>query len=320
MWELVTSYRVLLQRRPALVYQPWADQVRSRVVALDLVLLPALIREPRVVPHFLLPPARANTDFAHDLSLLADVPASIIATELGYAFSEPWAPRDVDEVVSRPVRPLLESPEQAMEQLLSELAAYWRAALAPQWGHLEDFLYADIERTGRHVSFSTAAASNPAYSLSGDQLSVANAGGPPVVVSASDAGGLVASVFSVNSTSIVCTAPGIAWGTRWPMLPYVPRGFGEALNRESAAAGAAMAAVLGARRAELLTLLRMPQSTAEVSHALHISASAASQQLTLLHRAGLTERTRDGYSVRYSLSWRGRELLGVFAGLSQEPR
>jgi DNA-binding transcriptional ArsR family regulator len=61
-----------------------------------------------------------------------------------------------------------------------------------------------------------------------------------------------------------------------------------------------------------MSLLTRPTSTTEVAHALAMTAGGASQQLTLLYRAGLADRSREGHAVYYRLSRRGGHLLALF--------
>ena len=210
--------------------------------------------------------------------------------------------------------PLITRPAVAIEQLAAELTAYWAVALAPAWPRLEDFLLADVERMGKRVPFAAATSLNPAYSIAGNQLKVANMHYAEAAVPGAAEGWLIASVFSwPHDKSVVCNVPGIAWPAREPMLPYVPRGFANLWRDDRLQGDDALASVLGPTRAKIVSMLVRPTSTAEVANALAITPGGASQQLMLLHRAGLAERSREGHLVYYRLSRRGRGLLGLFA-------
>jgi DNA-binding transcriptional ArsR family regulator len=69
---------------------------------------------------------------------------------------------------------------------------------------------------------------------------------------------------------------------------------------------------LGTGRARVLQLLMTPSSNQEVAHKAQITASAASQQLLRLTKAGLVEPHRSGKWVYYYLTERGENLLALF--------
>jgi len=313
MWELVMSLRTVLRSSGRPVHGRWRDRVASRLDGLNLAMLPALVNAP-IVPHFLQPPPVRDSTFESELGRIAALRPEQIITELGYAFGDAGRREDPAAVVPKVLLPLISRPTAAIEQLAAELRAYWTAALAPTWPRLEDFLLADVERMGKRVPFAAAATLNPAYSLANDQLNVANMHFVGAAVPGATDGWLIPSVFSwPHDQSIVCNVPGIAWPSREPMLPYVPRGFADLWRDDRLTGDDALASVLGPTRAKIVSMLVRPTSTAEVANALAITPGGASQQLMLLHRAGLAERSREGHLVYYRLSRRGRGLLGLFA-------
>jgi DNA-binding transcriptional ArsR family regulator len=313
MWELVTSLRTVLRSSGGPVHARWRHHVAPRLDDLNLAMLPALVEAP-IVPHFLQPPPARDSTFESELSRIAALRPEQIITELGYAFGDAGRRDDPAAVVPKVLLPLITRPATAIERLAAELQAYWTAALAPNWPRLEDFLLADVERMGKRVPFAAATSLNPAYSLADDQLKVANMHFAGAAVPGAAEGWLVASVFSwPHDNSILCNVPGIAWPDRAPMLPYVPRGFANLWRDDRLQGDDALASVLGPTRAKIVSMLVRPTSTAEVANALAITPGGASQQLMLLHRAGLAERSRDGHLVYYRLSRRGRGLLGFFA-------
>jgi DNA-binding transcriptional ArsR family regulator len=93
-----------------------------------------------------------------------------------------------------------------------------------------------------------------------------------------------------------------------PTLLYPARGIGTLWDPERPAARAALGALLGARRADVLSALDAPRSTTEVARALDVSAASASQHLTVLRDAGLVNAHRVGRSVLYARSPAGESL------------
>jgi DNA-binding transcriptional ArsR family regulator len=136
----------------------------------------------------------------------------------------------------------------------------------------------------------------------------------PVSVPTAAEGWLIANVFSwPRDASIICNEVGIAWPDRAPMLPYAPAGLANLWDDGRLPGSDALASVISPARAKILALLVRPTSTTEIASALAMTPGGASQQLALLHGAGLVERSREGHHVHYRLSRRGRHLLALFA-------
>jgi DNA-binding transcriptional ArsR family regulator len=95
------------------------------------------------------------------------------------------------------------------------------------------------------------------------------------------------------------------------MLSYVVRGFAD-LWGPSATQRDSLAKVVGQGRAALLLALRVPRSTTELADALRLTPGAVSQQLKILHEAGLVSRHRERRLVFYRLSRRGEAMLQLF--------
>lgn len=95
-----------------------------------------------------------------------------------------------------------------------------------------------------------------------------------------------------------------------PWLAYPSRGIGTlwAPSAPPPEAGPDLAALLGVPRAHLLAMLAEPLPTVELARRLDVTPSAVSQQLRVLHAAGLLTRARDGRHVHYWRSALGDEL------------
>jgi Helix-turn-helix domain len=94
-----------------------------------------------------------------------------------------------------------------------------------------------------------------------------------------------------------------------PFLVYPARGVGGLWEPGRTAPPAALAALLGARRAAVLTALGAPRSTTELARALELSPGSVSQHLSVLRDAGLVHAHRVGRSVLYVRSEKGAGLV-----------
>jgi len=72
---------------------------------------------------------------------------------------------------------------------------------------------------------------------------------------------------------------------------------------------AATAELLGTVRARLLSALRSPATTTALARGFGVTPGAVSQHLSVLHRAGLADRTRTGRTVLYQATELGLALL-----------
>lgn len=96
------------------------------------------------------------------------------------------------------------------------------------------------------------------------------------------------------------------------MLPYAPAGPANVWSDSRLPGSDALASVISPARAKIMALLVRPASTSEIANALAMTPGGASQQLALLHGAGLVERSRERHHVYYRLSRRGSQLLTLF--------
>jgi DNA-binding transcriptional ArsR family regulator len=75
---------------------------------------------------------------------------------------------------------------------------------------------------------------------------------------------------------------------------------------------AALEALLGTQRALILRKLDRPMTAGRIAEALRAVPSAASHHLTILERAGLLERERQGRHVLVRRTARGSEVLALY--------
>src|SRR5262249_49110276 len=94
-----------------------------------------------------------------------------------------------------------------------------------------------------------------------------------------------------------------------PALGYPARGIATLWESEPPAGDEAIAALIGRRKAALLSCLDRPASTTDLAHRLGVTPGAVSQHLAVLHDAGLVTRARVGRTVLYARSDLGARLV-----------
>jgi DNA-binding transcriptional ArsR family regulator len=223
---------------------------------------------------------------------------------------------------------------RGLDRLAEEIAAYWQAAIAPDWPRMRSLLEAEVQRRARRLAETGSAAVlndlHPAVTWTDGQASSGTAASPPPTPATDrhatelphepaapvawvggrlkvdqrhcsapdmpDAAGLVLvpSVFVWPSVMTV-------WAGEVPQLAYPARGVATLWERSSRAPDA-LGAVIGRGRARLLAELEAPLSTTELARRTGISAGGVSQHLTALRAAGLVVTHRQGRAVLNSRS------------------
>jgi DNA-binding HxlR family transcriptional regulator len=302
LWECVVGLRLALAG---------GGTDTRRLLAEDIVLLPALLRHATVLPHFLLPPPeQAHPSFADELAQVASLSPAVVMTELGYAFGSTFGWQEPEEVLPAQLRWVGRSPERALECLVAELERYWRLRLAERCAR-EELVREDALRIGGAVSadLGLVGALDPAYRAEDGAVWATNLPGAPRKLQPSPLI-LVASVLPRGALTIACDARGIAWEGRPPMLSYLVRG---ASGTRRGRATDELVTLVGERRAAIIRTLVTPLTTSDLALRLGVTAGAISQQLAHLQSAaGLLVRTREHPYVHYRLSARGEQLLAVF--------
>jgi hypothetical protein len=287
--ELVGAFYAVRWPEAYVVHRPWARRVASRCAELELGLLAAAT--PRggngYWPVFLGQPPRApHTTIEHELERVATTPPELVARELRATYP--------DEVPAA-AQPYLDDPAAALAQLVEQMRAFWDAALADDWPAISALLQAEIAGRARQLVAGGLGAAfgdlHPDIAWEGDHLIVEPSGKAPADVELAGRGLLlIPAVFS--------------WPTPWPRtdppwepaLVYPPAGSGS-LWVGGDHSGDALESLLGAGRARLLRSLAEPGSTTELAVRLGVSAGGVSDHLTVLGRAGLAARRREGTRV-----------------------
>ncbi|WP_141578897.1 DUF5937 family protein [Actinomadura sp. WMMA1423] len=295
LWECVAALRTPVEPAAHALHRRWLTAATPRIAELRsagrIALLDALVPPPpRFLPSFLAPTPRVSTPgLDEELAALQAVPARQVRAEL----------ERTGGVRTAPLRELYADPADGLARLAREVRAFWDAALAAAWPRVRELLEADVLFRARAQADGGSAgllnALDPAIRWRGDTLSIR-------LVHHSAA-------HRLDGRGVVLVPSAFAWprvyvktGGTWPVtVRYPPRGVG--LLWTAAArpdAPDALAGVLGATRAMLLTVLASPTSTTELADRTGLSPGAVSQQLTALRAAGLVTARRSGRYVLYA--------------------
>lgn len=288
LWEAASSYHVLQAPERHVIQRPWVDRVQARVEAAGLgrgSLLSALIPPgTRYMPDFLTPPSDSLApSLADELQILLATPHEVVRTELDL----------VDWPRNAAAQALYDDPASGLPRLAAELTAYWDIALAEHWPRMKALLEAEVFYRARLLVEEGAAGLlnglHEAVGWQDDTLSVAHklCGGELPLTG----NGLliVPAVFVWPAVRTVTPSEN-------PQLAYPARGIAT-LWENAAPAPAALAAVIGRSRAQLLVELAAPLSTTDLARRTGMSAGGVSQHLSALRAAGLITAHRAGHAV-----------------------
>ena len=305
--EIPLSYRVLVNPAFQGPYHRWVDDTYQRLHDLELPYLSALVSPHGYIPDFLTPtPTRKQTDIEADFAELLATPDGAIRAGILDLIEEHG-----DSAMRRW---FLAHPRESMECLVEELRIYWQRTLAHHWQRMIANIEGDMLYRGRLLALDGPGAMfsdlHSTINLQKNQLVLQAAcqhGHGEVELSLNGGGLQLVPLIFKGCGRMYQVAPG--WQ---PMLAYGIRGAGLWYQRQ-AAADQSLELALGAGRARVLRALSTPATTSEVAYRLRLSAAAASQHLTRLTKAGLSQPRRSGKRVYYHLTERGQKLLTLFS-------
>jgi len=298
--ELGNSVRALDHPEAKALHLPWVAATRELVADVDLALLRALQPRKAYTPDFVSPPPHSPLgELEEELAEMLATPPEQVRRELRRAYEG----RAFPAVLA----PLLDDPARELPALADVFRAYWERALAPHWPRIRALLEGDVLHRARRLADGGAqllfADIHSEVSFAEDTLRI----DMPYEITAALAGrGLlfVPSAFTWPRPAVSVEPP---WQ---PFLVYPARGIGTLWEPGRAAPPAALAALLGTRRATVLRALRAPRSTTELAAALELSPGSVSQHLSVLRDAGLVHGHRVGREVLYVRSEKGEGLVG----------
>lgn len=301
--ETLLSLRVLQDPGLSVIHLPWRRSVLGKVGMLDTRLLMSLVSCRRTIPDFLTPqPTSFAPTFEEQLAVVRQASPARVRHDLLTAHAPdplPAALHDATDAHDACVVRL----RDAICELLRQ---YWEVAIEPMWRQMRLLLEADMTYRARQLAVGGVrllfADMHPNLRWHNGVLHIDKMISRHRV----DASGrgllLLPSVFAHKPAPPV--GPEVA-----PRLVYPSRGVATLWAVPSTADVTALASLLGAPRARLLTLLEEPLATVEIARRLRVTPSAVSQHLRVLHATGLVTRARDGRLVLYRRSHLGDQLV-----------
>jgi DNA-binding transcriptional ArsR family regulator len=279
LWEVVAAVRVLRDPGRHAVHLPWVNRVRHRIAG-DGLLWDLVPREPAYVPDFLTPaPSGLTGDVAAELAALRATPAGVVRAHL--------------DAYPDPPPGLYADPAAGLRRLADEIAAFWDAAIAPDWPRIQVLLDAEVFARGRRLAEDGAAAMlnelHETVRFDSETLSVTKRyctaddvphGSGLVLIPSVFVWPAVLSVFAGDVPQLAYPARGIA--TLWEAGRRMPEALG---------------ALVGRGRAGLLAEMGAPASTTDLARRTGMTAGGVSQHLAVLRAAGLVVTHRRGRAV-----------------------
>jgi hypothetical protein len=239
---------------------------------------------PRYMPDFLTPPsATLSPDLEDELAVLLATAPQTVRAEIDL----------VDAVRTTAVQELYDDPVTGLARLAAEIRTYWQIALAEHWPRMKTLLEAEVFHRARLLAEEGAAGLlNGLHDRIGwddKTLSIAHKWCSAGAVLSGSGLLIVPAVFVWPAVRTVASPDN-------PQLAYPARGVAT-LWESAAVAPAALAAVIGKGRAQLLVELEAPASTTELARRTGMSAGGVSQHLSALRAAGLITAHRSGHAV-----------------------
>ncbi|MEO3823400.1 DUF5937 family protein [Actinomadura sp. B10D3] len=302
LWEMVRSLRVLADPSGHALHLPWVRTVRPRLRGLGMGPLREVVQPTGYIPDFLTPPPRSPLpDIGAELETVRATPPEVVAAELSW--TEPGSPAGAARLA------MAADPEGTLERLAGLLERYWEVAVEPYWPRVRDLLEGEVLRRAG------ALAAEGAAGVFGDLHEAVSwrAGTLTVDRRWRFRGELAGRGILLVPSAFVWPNVSVMVPPYQPMLSYPPRGVAtlwETGPPDGGRAGA-LAALIGRRRAELLTALATPASTTDLARRAGVTAGAVSQHLGVLRACGLVSGHRLGRRVLYVRTPAGDALAGA---------
>jgi Helix-turn-helix domain/Family of unknown function (DUF5937) len=302
LFDLVWSTDALRDPATHSLHLPWVRAARERLRGFDYELLSVLGTSAGpggYVPDFISPPPTSPlAELDDELARVRATPHDRVATEVAWRFT--------GKPVPAVVRPLLDDPDRGLDELVRVMAEYFERALAPWWPAIRAVLETDIVQRARRLTAGGAIEVfedlHPQVRWRDGALEVERPYDQDV-----DLRGqgllLVPAAFAWPQVFAMTDDP---WQ---PGLIYTARGIGALWAPDEGRDRAAVEALLGRRRAQILAALASPAATTDLAERLRVSKAGVSEHLGVLRRAGLVRSARDGKRVLYERTAMGDALL-----------
>jgi hypothetical protein len=301
LFDLTWSTEALRDPAAHSLHLPWARAALRRLEGFDYELLSLLATSSQrgYAPDFVVPPPTTPlADLDDELARVRATPPERIAIEVGWRFE--------GSVVPAAAQTLLDDPARGVEDLTAMMAGYFERAIAPWWPEIRAALEGDIVHRARRLTAGGAIEVfedlHPQVRWRDGTLEVDRPYDQEV-----DLRGrgllLVPAAFAWPRVFAMTDEP---WQ---PALVYTPRGLGTLWAPPTGGDREALAALLGRRRATILSTLGTPATTSDLAERLGASPAGVNEHLGILRRAGLVRAARDGRRVLYSRTPSGDALL-----------
>ncbi|WNZ10979.1 ArsR family transcriptional regulator [Streptomyces sp. 11x1] len=302
--ETLLSLRVLQDPGLSALHIPWRRSVVGRIGPLDTELLMALVARRRTIPDFLTPqPTSFAPTFDEQLAVVRQASPARVRHDLLTAHAPDPLPAALhDATVADDI-----SVVRLRDAVCELLRQFWEVAIEPEWRQMRLLLEADMTYRARQLAVGGArwlfADMHPNLRWHNGVLHIDKMISRHRVAASGRGLLLLPSVFAHKP------APPVG-PEEPPRLVYPVRGVATLWATPPTVDATALASLLGAPRARLLTLLEEPLATVEIARRFRVTPSAVSQHLRVLHATGLVTRARDGRQVLYRRSSLGDQLTG----------
>ena len=301
--ELAHAVRVLLRPAQHPLQWGWLRSVRERLPRDSFALLAAVIGDDGYMPDFLTAAPRWDMTPDAEVDALRTAALEPMRVDFGKMVlrSQGARQRALQDMQAHPIR--------ARRMIADAWSDVWDAALAPVWPQLERILRADIATRSRTIAASGISAM---------------AGELHERVSWGDGGVRVR--LRKHSEQVDCRGSGLvlvpsvmsSWGCMvlteppaQPTLFYPARGVTAGWARDSAETDAALGALLGPARADILLAAGSARTTSQVARDAGIAVSTASHHLGILRDAGLIASERHGNRMLHLRTPLGEAMVGA---------
>lgn len=297
--ELIGAFYVLRRPEQYVVHRSWVEWAAPRTRNLDLGLLDAVAPfGGSYWPVFVSPPPQVpHPTIETELTRVRETPPDAAVAEIR---------RRYPDRVPAAARPFVDDPARALRELVGQLGTLWDAALASRWATISALLESEIARRARSLvavgSRAAFADLHPSVSWETDCLRIR-----PTAKSAAE--------VDLAGRGLLLIPSAFTWPEVWPRtdppwdpaLVYPPAGIGN-LWTSGRSDDTALDSLIGRRRARILRELDRPAATLDLAKRMRISAGGISDHLSVLHRAGLVTRHREGRHVVYTRTSSGNVL------------